>query len=233
MSRACSIVIVAGGLLLLANQVTAAATAEPFHWNRAVLEIIAKGDPVAGEKLAKRERCSKCHGDEGIADEDDSPSLAGQVAAYHFKQLYDYQSKQRESRDMLKVTRDLSRGDMADLAAYFATLPREAQAGTPPPPKLVSRGDPRRLLLPCAACHGKAGEGMGSEVPAISGQKVEHFIEVMERFKEGDRSNDHYARMRYIATQLSSREIEQLAAWYAAPPMEDDEEEGLIPIALD
>jgi cytochrome c553 len=39
----------------------------------------------------------------------------------------------------------------------------------------------------------------------------------MKAFKEGDRANDHYGRMRYIASKLSDQEIEQTAAFYSAP----------------
>ena len=35
-------------------------------------------------------------------------------------------------------------------------------------------------------------------------------------FKEGDRSNDVYSRMRLIAEALTDEEIEALAAYYAA-----------------
>ncbi len=201
----------------------AAIADEPgFKWDRATLKLIAGGDAAKGKQVAKKQKCSKCHGDTGVSEEDDTPSIAGQVPSYHFKQLMDYQSGDRDSRTMAKVARKLTREDMSDLAAHFAAQKPEP-AMKQGKPMLVYEGDMQRLLLPCNVCHGKNGEGLGFEVPAIAGQKIEHFIETMEAFKEGDRENDHYGRMRFIAEQLSEDEIEELANYYSAKPVEDDD----------
>jgi cytochrome c553 len=210
--------------LLAAVSVPCAAEDEPqpFVWSRATLDLIASGDAARGEEIATKEKCSKCHGDAGIGEDDESPSIAGQVPAYHFKQLLDYRTEVRDSKDMLKTTRKLGPQDMADLAAYFAILePEQAEGKLANPPVLVSQGDKDRLLLSCAVCHGEQGEGMPFEVPALSGQKVDHFIEVMTAFQEGDRGNDHYGRMRFVASQLSEKEIAEIAAYYAAPRTEE------------
>lgn len=197
---------------------------EPFAWSRATLDLVASGDIERGKEVATKRKCSKCHGDLGIPEDDDeTPSIAGQSAAYNFKQLVDYKTEVRESRDMKKATKKLGLQDMSDLAAYFATLPPEPPEGKTQPPELVTAGDLDRLLLPCNVCHGTEGEGLGLEIPAIAGQKIDHFVEVMTAFQEGDRENDEYGRMRFIAAQLSEDEIEELAAYYAAPRSEEEE----------
>jgi cytochrome c553 len=181
-----------------------------------MLELIASGDAARGEEIAAKSKCSKCHGELGIAEDDETPSIAGQVPAYQFKQLIDYKTRVRDSRDMYKKVRRMDEQDFADLAAYFATLPAEPPEGVQEPPLLVTQGDVDRLLLPCSVCHGENGEGMGFEVPALSGQKIDHFVETMTAFQEGDRENDEYGRMRFIASQLSEKEIQTIATYYAA-----------------
>ena len=181
-----------------------------------MLELIASGDAARGEEIAAKSKCSKCHGELGIAEDDETPSIAGQVPAYQFKQLIDYKTRVRDSRDMYKKVRRMDEQDFADLAAYFATLPAEPSKGVQEPPLLVTQGDVDRLLLPCSVCHGENGEGMGFEVPALSGQKIDHFVETMTAFQEGDRENDEYGRMRFIASQLSEKEIQTIATYYAA-----------------
>ena len=181
-----------------------------------MLELIASGDAARGEEIAAKSKCSKCHGELGIAEDDETPSIAGQVPAYQFKQLIDYKTRVRDSRDMYKKVRRMDEQDFADLAAYFATLPAEPSEGVQEPPLLVTQGDVDRLLLPCSVCHGENGEGMGFEVPALSGQKIDHFVETMTAFQEGDRENDEYGRMRFIASQLSEKEIQTIATYYAA-----------------
>ncbi|WP_295540707.1 c-type cytochrome [uncultured Thiohalocapsa sp.] len=211
------------GIALLSAPALTAADDDGFVWNRAMLDIIESGDVERGRQIAEDKRCSKCHGDLGIPEDDETPSIAGQVAAYQFKQLVDYKAKVRDARSMYKVARRLELQDFADLAAYFATLEPEPPEGKTAPPLLVTQGDTDRLLLPCNVCHGEQGEGMGLQVPALSGQKIDHFIETMVAYRDGERANDDFGRMRFIASQLSEEEITTLAAYYAAAPVPGDE----------
>lgn len=82
----------------------------------------AGGDVANGKELA--EYCADCHGDDGLGDED-VPAIAGMDAAKHAKELADFKSGARpdEEEDMVDSVEDLSEQDMADLAAYYASLP--------------------------------------------------------------------------------------------------------------
>ena len=83
--------------------------------------VQAGGDPVRGQELAVD--CSDCHGEDGKGDED-NPSIAGMDKADHIKLLKGYKSGEIEDEDemMLDWVEELSDQDMADLAAYYATL---------------------------------------------------------------------------------------------------------------
>ncbi len=84
--------------------------------------VQAGGDAARGAELAVD--CADCHGDDGLGDED-VPAIAGMDAAEQLKELMDFKSGAREDEeeDMVDSVADLSEQDMADLAAYFATLP--------------------------------------------------------------------------------------------------------------
>jgi len=84
--------------------------------------VQAGGDAAKGQELAVD--CADCHGDDGMGDED-VPTIAGMDAAEHAKALADFKSGAREDEEenMIDSVADLSDQDMADLAAYFATLP--------------------------------------------------------------------------------------------------------------
>ena len=82
--------------------------------------VQAGGDAAKGAELAVD--CADCHGDDGKGDED-IPSIAGMDAAEHAKALADFKSGAVESEDMIDYAEDLSEQDMADLGAYYATLP--------------------------------------------------------------------------------------------------------------
>ena len=84
--------------------------------------VQAGGDVAKGEELAVD--CADCHGDDGLGDED-VPAIAGMDAAEHAKELAAFKSGEREDEDgdMIDSVEDLSEQDMADIAAYYATLP--------------------------------------------------------------------------------------------------------------
>lgn len=74
------------------------------------------GDPVAGK--AKSENCAQCHGDTGK----DDPPIAGMAEADFIKAMKEYQSGERKNKKMAKAMNGLSEADIANLAAYYATL---------------------------------------------------------------------------------------------------------------
>jgi cytochrome c553 len=84
----------------------------------------AEGDSAAGAILAVD--CADCHGEDGKGD-DDIPTLAGLEDAYFIEQMQAFKSGERVDEDemMPMYAEDLSDQDMADLAAYYATLPAE------------------------------------------------------------------------------------------------------------
>ena len=82
----------------------------------------AGGDPARGAELAQE--CADCHGQDGKGDED-IPGIAGLDAATHVKFLKAFKSGERSSQDdmMQEYSADLTDQEMADVAAYYASLP--------------------------------------------------------------------------------------------------------------
>ncbi len=80
----------------------------------------AAGNIAAGAEKSKA--CEACHGAGGNAPTTpDFPRLAGQHADYLFKALRDYKSGARKNAIMASQVEKLSRQDLQDLAAYFAS----------------------------------------------------------------------------------------------------------------
>jgi len=78
------------------------------------------GDAAAGK--AKAMMCSACHGTAGISAVPTYPNLAGQKEAYLEKQLKDFKSGKRNDPTMKGMVAALNDADMANLAAYYASL---------------------------------------------------------------------------------------------------------------
>ena len=83
--------------------------------------IQAAGDPASGEQL--KDECTDCHGEYGIGD-DEYPQIAGLDEAYLLEQLKLIKKGERseEAEMMLWFFEDLEEQDLADLAAYYASL---------------------------------------------------------------------------------------------------------------
>jgi cytochrome c553 len=67
--------------------------------------------------------CAACHGAAGISVSDTIPNLAGQKAVYLEAQLKAWKDGSRKNALMNAIAAQLGAEDMANVAAYFATLP--------------------------------------------------------------------------------------------------------------
>ena len=84
------------------------------------LPALAKGNPENGK--AKSQTCAACHGADGAKPTaPENPILAGQHEDYLARALADYQSGKRKNPVMKSMVEKLSRQDIADLAAWFAS----------------------------------------------------------------------------------------------------------------
>ncbi|MDX2477040.1 MAG: c-type cytochrome [Gammaproteobacteria bacterium] len=216
MMRLITVFIGMAVLVPLANAEPSSAVA----FDLPTIKLLRSADPANGEALAKESKCSKCHGDAGVSDDPDDVNIAGMSSSYLFKQLKDYQDKKRDDRDMYKKVKALDDKQLADLSAWYASL-EPAKAGenktvTPEIQKLITHGDPERLLKACAACHGRKGRGGQFDHPALAGQNKTYLVDSMVAFKDEDRTNDIYSRMRTVSEVLTEEEIEALADYYAA-----------------
>ena len=81
----------------------------------------AAGDAAAGKELAMGS-CADCHGEDGAGDED-YPALAGMAEADFIKAMKAYaDGTNKASPKMTKEAKKLSDAQLADMAAYYASL---------------------------------------------------------------------------------------------------------------
>ncbi|WP_223788450.1 c-type cytochrome [Marinicella meishanensis] len=78
------------------------------------------GDPEAGK--AKSVVCAACHGADGISPNDLWPNLAGQKEGYLVKQIKAFKNGERKDPSMAPMVAALTDEDIANLAAYYASL---------------------------------------------------------------------------------------------------------------
>lgn len=79
---------------------------------------------IAAGKEKATALCAACHGVDGVSVIDPSyPKLAGQYPDYLARALNDYKSGARKNAIMMGLASALSKEDMANVAAYYASLP--------------------------------------------------------------------------------------------------------------
>lgn len=173
------------------------------------------GDAAAGE--SKAALCAACHGTDGKATQDTFPNLAGQGAGYIAKQLAEYKSGARNNPIMLGMAAALSEQDMADLGAYFESLPAiKGIAEDREDLKLgesIYRGGITEAKIPaCMACHGPSGNGNpAAKWPALAGQNAAYLDASLKQFRSQERANDPNEMMRMVSKRLGDDEIAALA----------------------
>ena len=84
---------------------------------------LAQGADVEAGKARVATVCAACHGATGISVSDSVPNLAAQRAGYIQAQLKALKDGTRKAPIMNAIAAQLSPAEMADIAAYFASLP--------------------------------------------------------------------------------------------------------------
>jgi cytochrome c553 len=95
-----------------------------------VLTLIAAtfGAPAAwaqnieAGKAKALQMCAACHGAQGLTTMAATPNIAGQPDMYLAQQLRDYKSRKRNHEVMAVIAQTLSDEDIANIAAFYASI---------------------------------------------------------------------------------------------------------------
>ncbi len=177
------------------------------------------GDVEAGK--AQAAACGACHGQDGATPLDPTyPVLAGQNARYLKQQLTMIQSGARQIPLMAGQLDGKSEQDLANLAAYYASLPAkvgQAQGDDETiahAARIYRGGILDKGVAACASCHGPNGTGNApAGFPSVSGQSKGYTIKQLTDYREGRRTSDeaYGGMMRGVAGRLTDTEIAALA----------------------
>jgi cytochrome c553 len=171
----------------------------------------AGAEPAAAKE--KAEMCSACHGEGGISQTENIPSLAAQPDQFLQWQLVFFRGGSRKNEQMQPIAEQVSNEDIRLLGAYFASL-------TPPKPTsdddpdLSKKGAQAAAGRRCASCHTDNYAGTKA-VARLAGQREEYLVKALHDYKSGARSGGAGSAMTDVAYPLSEEEITALAHYLA------------------
>ncbi len=175
------------------------------------------GDAEKGKE--KTGTCVDCHGADGngLPGAPLNPRLADQDPGYIITQLKAFKDGSRKDAIMAGMVAALSEEDMADLDAYYSSLPageasisKKDEAMALEGEKIYRGGFRELNISACMSCHGPSGAGIPVQYPKLSGQNAEYTEKQLLAFKDGSR--EHFM-MNPIAFLLSNEQIKQLSLY--------------------
>jgi cytochrome c553 len=174
-------------------------------------------DADAADVAAVKEKvalCAACHGEAGISQTENIPSLAGQQDQFIQWQLVFFRSGARKNEQMQPIVEQLENEDIRNLGAYFAALTPFKAATPDDNPDLSRKGAQAAVGRRCASCHTDTFAGTKA-VARIAGQREEYLTKALHDYKSGARSGGAGAAMADVAYPLSDEEITALAHYLA------------------
>ena len=169
-------------------------------------------DAAAGKE--KAELCAGCHGDGGISQTENIPSLAGQPDQFIQWQLVFFRGGSRKNEQMQPIAEQIGNEDIRSLGAYFASLTPPKASAPDDNPDLSKKGAQAASGRRCASCHTDSYAGTKA-VARIAGQREEYLVKALHDYKSGVRSGGAGSAMTDVAYPLSDEEITALAHYLA------------------
>ena len=151
--------------------------------------------------------CAKCHSDDGNSKIPGTPSLAGQQPLYFVAAIQEYLHAERKTAPMHAMLRRLNKLDRESVALYFASQTPAQRAA--PSVGDAAAGEP--LSAVCGGCHGPNGVSTDATTPGLAGQDPKYLVDAIKAY----RNTRKHEGMRHSIADLSDRDIENIAAFYA------------------
>ena len=191
-----------------------------------IVLLIAPALGMSADLDALMENCNGCHGDNGVSQWTDIPTIAGLVEFVHSDALYIYKDGERPcaeteyrqgdtSRpptDMCRIAADLSDDDIEALAAAYDKFPY-VRAKQEFDSALAAAGEAVHDQH-CDRCHSDAGTNPDDEAGMLGGQWMGYLEATFAEYIAGQREQP--AKMKEKMDLLSEEDAVALLHFYAA-----------------
>lgn len=157
--------------------------------------------------------CSGCHGENGISQTENIPSLAGQPDQFIQWQLVFFRAGSRKNEQMQPIAEEITNEDIRNFGAYFSQMtPPKAEEDKDP--DLSKKGAQVAVGRRCASCHTDSFAGTKA-VARLAGQREEYLVKALHDYKAGARVGGGVAAMADVAYHMSDEEITAVSHYLA------------------
>ncbi len=190
--------------------------------------VLTLGFPAlaAADLDALMQDCNGCHGDNGVSQWSDVPTIAGLAELVHVDALYIYQDEARPCAEseyrqgdtsraattMCAIAAELSEDQIDELAAAYAELPYVA-ATQDFDAELAGAGEAVHNKL-CDRCHTDAGMNPDDEAGMLGGQQMGYLRDTFAQYADGSREQPK--KMKEKMDELSADDVEALIHYYGS-----------------
>ena len=179
--------------LALAFALSAPALAQPFE-----------------ERLAA---CLACHGEKGVSETSEVPSLAAMPEKFTLIQLFLFRERMRKIEIMNDVAKGMTNDDLQKFSDYFAKLPPPVPTGDPPDPAIAARAQAVIAKTHCASCHNPDFSGR-EQMPRLAGQREDYLLKSLRDYKAGQRPG-YDATMDDVVRSITDADIVDVSHYLA------------------
>jgi sulfide dehydrogenase cytochrome subunit len=181
---------------------------------------------MAGDLEAIVENCNGCHGDNGVSQWTDVPTIAGIPEFVHADALYIFRDEARPCTEtqykqgdtskpattMCAVTADLDDDTIDEVAAHYAGQPfvpakQDFDAALAEAGKAVHDAE-------CDRCHSEGGSNPEDEASILSGQQIGYLMDTFAEYRAGEREQPQ--KMEEKVSALSDDDVKALVHYYAS-----------------
>jgi len=193
-----------------------------------VLSALTLGIPAlaSADVDALMQNCNDCHGDNGVSQWSDVPTIAGLAEFVHVDALFIYQDEARPCAEseyrqgdtsrpattMCAIAADLSEEDIEALAAAYAVLPyvkakQDFDADKAAAGKALHDDK-------CDRCHSEEGTNPDDEAGMLGGQQMGYLRNTFAAYMDGSREQP--GKMKQALDTMSADDIEALVHYYGS-----------------
>jgi sulfide dehydrogenase cytochrome subunit len=172
------------------------------------------------------ENCNGCHGDDGVSQWADVPTIAGVSEFVHSDALYIFRDEARPCTEskyrqgdtsrpattMCAVVADMSDDMIDEVAAYYAAKPfvaakQDFDAGLAEAGKAIHEAE-------CDRCHSEGGSNPEDDAGILAGQQMGYLKDTFAEYRAGEREQPQ--KMEEKLNALSDDDVKALVNFYAS-----------------